>query len=43
MSADISVDRGGVCRHAIRCVCLRLDAAVDDVPGLGGTGPRPRG
>ncbi|MGW5852613.1 hypothetical protein ACWFQ8_32605 [Streptomyces sp. NPDC055254] len=36
ISADTSGDRGGVYRHPIRYVRLRLDASVDDVPGLGG-------
>ncbi|MGW7027128.1 hypothetical protein ACWGFX_08065 [Streptomyces xanthophaeus] len=36
ISADTSVDRGGVCRHPIRCVRLRLDASADDVPRFGG-------
>ncbi|MFD3720016.1 hypothetical protein [Streptomyces sp. NPDC058674] len=36
ISADTSVDRGGVYRHPIRYVRLRLDAAVEDVPRLGG-------
>ncbi|WP_405826958.1 MULTISPECIES: hypothetical protein [unclassified Streptomyces] len=36
ISADTSVDRGGVYRHPIRYVRLRLDAAVDDVPRFGG-------
>ncbi|MFK0050435.1 ATP-dependent DNA ligase [Streptomyces sp. NPDC090741] len=42
-SADTSIDRGGVYRHPIRYVRLRLDAAVDDVPRFGGSGPQPRG
>ncbi|MGW0402100.1 ATP-dependent DNA ligase [Streptomyces sp. NPDC003002] len=36
IGADTSVDRGGVYRHPIRYVRLRLDAAVDDVPRCGG-------
>ncbi|WP_327389045.1 ATP-dependent DNA ligase [Streptomyces sp. NBC_01207] len=36
ISADTSVDRGGVYRHPIRYVRLRLDASVDDVPRFGG-------
>ncbi|MFD9303200.1 ATP-dependent DNA ligase [Streptomyces sp. NPDC060048] len=36
ISADTSIDRGGVYRHPIRYVRLRLDATVDDVPQFGG-------
>ncbi|WP_331756388.1 hypothetical protein [Streptomyces sp. NBC_01568] len=36
ISADTSIDRGGVYRHPIRYVRLRLDASVEDVPRLGG-------
>ncbi|MGW7029121.1 hypothetical protein ACWGFX_18275 [Streptomyces xanthophaeus] len=32
ISADTSVDRGGVYRHPIRYVRLRLDATIEDVP-----------
>ncbi|MCX4632667.1 hypothetical protein [Streptomyces sp. NBC_01443] len=35
ISADRSVDRGGVFRHPLRFKRLRLDATVDDVPGFG--------
>ncbi|MFG2987149.1 hypothetical protein ACGFYQ_38885 [Streptomyces sp. NPDC048258] len=40
ISADISVDRGGVLRHPPRCKRLRLDVTVGDVP-LFGAGPAP--
>ncbi|MFE5621039.1 ATP-dependent DNA ligase [Streptomyces virginiae] len=36
ISADTSVDRGGVYRHPIRYVRLRLDASMEDVPRFGG-------
>ncbi|MFD3682128.1 hypothetical protein [Streptomyces sp. NPDC058613] len=36
VSADTSIDRGGVYRHPVRYVRLRLDATVDDVPRFGG-------
>ncbi|MFD3873966.1 hypothetical protein [Streptomyces sp. NPDC058623] len=36
ISTDTSIDRGGVYRHPIRYVRLRLDATVDDVPRFGG-------
>ncbi|MEE1751258.1 hypothetical protein [Streptomyces sp. SP18CS02] len=36
ISADTSVDHGGVYRHPIRYVRLRPDATVDDVPRFGG-------
>ncbi|MER5871957.1 ATP-dependent DNA ligase [Streptomyces sp. NPDC002044] len=36
ISTDTSIDRGGVYRHPIRYVRLRLDASVDDVPRFGG-------
>ncbi|MFD4866213.1 hypothetical protein [Streptomyces sp. NPDC058412] len=36
ISADTSVDRGGVYRHPIRYVRLRLNATVDDVSRFGG-------
>ncbi|MEU4730785.1 ATP-dependent DNA ligase [Streptomyces sp. NPDC023588] len=39
ISADTSIDQGGVYRHPIRYVRLRLDAVVDDVPRFG-EGPR---
>ncbi|MFJ3861924.1 ATP-dependent DNA ligase [Streptomyces sp. NPDC090085] len=35
ISADTAVDRGGVYRHPVRHVRLRLDASVDDVPRFG--------
>ncbi|GGU14383.1 hypothetical protein [Streptomyces lateritius] len=35
ISADTSVDRGGVYRHPIRYVRLRLDASVEDVARFG--------
>ncbi|WP_327281073.1 MULTISPECIES: hypothetical protein [unclassified Streptomyces] len=35
ISADTSVDWGGVYRHPIRYVGLLLDASVDDVPRFG--------
>ncbi|MFB7468571.1 ATP-dependent DNA ligase [Streptomyces sp. NPDC056224] len=36
ISTDTSIDRGGVYRHPIRYVRLRLDASVEDVPRFGG-------
>ncbi|MEV4190315.1 hypothetical protein [Streptomyces toxytricini] len=35
VSADRSVDRGGVFRHPLRFKRLRLDVSAGDVPGLG--------
>ncbi|MFF4433883.1 hypothetical protein ACFYZ4_32610 [Streptomyces sp. NPDC001513] len=43
ISADTSVDRGGVYRHPIRYVRLRLNATVDDVPRFGGARLQLRG
>ncbi|WP_323187930.1 ATP-dependent DNA ligase [Streptomyces sp. NBC_01264] len=39
ISADTSVDRGGVYRHPIRYARLRLDAAIEDVPQFSGARP----
>lgn len=39
ISADTSVDRGGVYRHPIRYARLRLDMAIEDVPQFSGTRP----
>ncbi|MER5757699.1 hypothetical protein [Streptomyces sp. NPDC002082] len=39
ISADTSIDRGGVWRHPFRYVRLRLDSTVEDVPPFGGTRP----
>ncbi|WP_438309469.1 protein kinase domain-containing protein [Streptomyces sp. HUAS TT3] len=36
ISADVAIDRGGVYRHPLRYVRLRLDASVEDVPRFGG-------
>ncbi|MEV0991661.1 ATP-dependent DNA ligase [Streptomyces sp. NPDC049949] len=38
ISTDTSIDRGGVYRHPIRYVRLRLDTNVDDVPSFGAAG-----
>ncbi|MFD9560138.1 hypothetical protein [Streptomyces sp. NPDC059990] len=35
VSADRSVDHGGVFRHPVRFTRLRLDVGVDDVPRFG--------
>ncbi|MGW7177217.1 hypothetical protein [Streptomyces xanthophaeus] len=35
VSADRSVDRGGVFRHPLRFLRLRLDVTVEDVPRFG--------
>ncbi|MFI5867282.1 ATP-dependent DNA ligase [Streptomyces sp. NPDC051546] len=43
ISTDTSTDRGGIYRHPIRYVRLRLDASIDDVPQFGGTPARPQG
>ncbi|MGW6706858.1 ATP-dependent DNA ligase [Streptomyces sp. NPDC054956] len=43
ISADTSVDRGGVYRHPIRYVRLRLDATIEDVPRFSGTPGAPGG
>ncbi|MFJ3833757.1 hypothetical protein ACIPWI_38320 [Streptomyces sp. NPDC090046] len=34
-SSVVAIDRGGVYRHPVRYVRLRLDASVEDVPGFG--------
>ncbi|MEU9083425.1 ATP-dependent DNA ligase [Streptomyces sp. NPDC048357] len=36
ISADVAIDRGGVYRHPVRHVRLRLDVSVEDVPRFGG-------
>ncbi|WP_331756393.1 ATP-dependent DNA ligase [Streptomyces sp. NBC_01568] len=36
ISADVAIDRGGVYRHPLRYVRLRLDVSVEDVPRFGG-------
>ncbi|MFD6915987.1 hypothetical protein [Streptomyces virginiae] len=36
ISGDASVDRGGVYRHPVRYMRLRLDVNADDVPRFGG-------
>ncbi|WP_329201897.1 MULTISPECIES: hypothetical protein [unclassified Streptomyces] len=35
ISADRSIDRGGVWRHPLRFKRLRLDVVAGDVPGFG--------
>ncbi|WP_374771739.1 hypothetical protein OG756_41305 [Streptomyces sp. NBC_01310] len=35
ISADVAIDRGGVYRHPVRYVRLRLDGSVEDVPPFG--------
>lgn len=39
ISADVAIDRGGVYRHPVRYLRLRLDASVEDVPRFGGGSP----
>lgn len=45
ISTDTAIDRGGVYRHPIRYVRLRLhlDASREDVPQFGRAWPRPPG
>ncbi|WP_405681530.1 hypothetical protein OG239_03195 [Streptomyces sp. NBC_00868] len=35
ISADVAIDHGGVYRHPVRHVRLRLDVSVEDVPRFG--------
>ncbi|MEU4729683.1 hypothetical protein [Streptomyces sp. NPDC023588] len=35
VSADTSIDRGGIFRHPMRFQRLRLDVSVEDVAGFG--------